>query len=392
MADHINKRRADFRLSARRLADTAHKWLGFTCGAVLVIAGLTGALLAFYIELDGALNPQLRTATPDARASSYEAVYRRLDALPVVAGGYWKIELPPQGGPITSRYYEPQPDGSTRTRLVTVDPVTLRVMRDAHWRETFFTWIYDLHMNLLLGPPGKILMGILAVAMLVMLLSGLANWALPHGDWRSKLRFKRRASRPRRTYDLHKIGGLASVPLMLLCVGTGAMICLPKQVQPILNAFSPLKPQPKAVSGPADGRPRISVDAALRAGPETFAGSTVVWVRVPQGLGDAYDLQIRQSGDPMTRFPKTHVWVDQYSGAVLAIHDPHRDAAGDTVLNWLVPLHDGKAFGIIGRVLVLLLGLFPALLFVTGLMRWKQKRAARHRRRDKHTKAVSHCV
>lgn len=369
------------RMSARRVADMVHRWLGFICGAVLIVAGLTGTLLAFYIELDGALNPHLQGGDPHASPSGYEAAYRRLDALPVAHGGYWKIELPPAGGPITSRYYEPQPDGTSRTRLVTLDPQTLRVMRDAHWRDTFFTWIYDLHMNLLFGPPGKIAMGVLAVGMLVMLLSGVANWMLPQGDWRSKLRFKRRASLPRRTYDLHKLGGLVSVPLMLLCVGTAAMICLPNQVRPILNAFAPLKPAPDVASGPADGRPRISVDSALKAGPVAFPGSTVVWVRVPDAPEASYDLQIRQAGDPMTRFPRTHVWVDQYSGAILATRDPHGDAAGDTVLNWLVPLHDGKAFGMIGRVLVMLLGLFPLLLFVTGTMRWSQKRNARARSR-----------
>jgi uncharacterized iron-regulated membrane protein len=64
---------------------------------------------------------------------------------------------------------------------------------------------------------------------------------------------------------------------------------------------------------------------------------------------------------------------------VLATRDPHKDAAGDTVLNWLVPLHDGKAFGMVGRVLVMILGLFPATLFVTGAMRWVMKRSARRR-------------
>jgi uncharacterized iron-regulated membrane protein len=370
--------------AVRRTADTIHKWLGFLCGAALLVAGLTGTLLAFYMELDGALNPRLRTPSPHARPASYEAVYQRLRTVPVGHPGYWKIEIPPDGGPITSRFYEQHPNDMSRTRMVTLDPGSLQVMRDAFWRDTFFTWLYDLHMNLLFGPPGKIFMGILSVGMIVMLIAGLLNWALPKGTLRSKLKVKHPASLPRRTYDLHKIAGLVTFPLLLLVVGTAAIICLPNQAKPLINTFSPLTVSPDQSSHPIPGKPRIPVDAALALGPKAFPGSTVVWVRVPARPTDSYNLQIRQAGDPMTRFPKTHVWIDQYSGAVLQRRDPHRDSAGDTVLNWVVPLHDGKAFGMIGRVLVLFLGLFPLVLFVTGTMRWLQKRAARLKSASRH--------
>jgi hypothetical protein len=50
---------------------------------------------------------------------------------------------------------------------------------------------------------------------------------------------------------------------------------------------------------------------------------------------------------------------------------PKRGSEG---LNWIVPIHDGKAFGVIGRAWVMLVGLVPAILGVTGLMRWWQKR------------------
>ncbi|MDB5702587.1 MAG: hypothetical protein JWL66_2786 [Sphingomonadales bacterium] len=364
------------RASARRTADNIHRWLGFVGGAVLIVAGLTGTLLAFYMEIDGSVNPLLKTSAPHARPASYEAVYRKLSTLPVAAAGYWKIEQPPGGGPITSRYYEALPGGMSRTRMVTLDPVSLRVMRDAHWQETFFTWIYDLHMNLLFGPPGKIAMGIFAVAMIFMLISGLANWALPKGRIAAKLRFKRNASTARRTYDLHKLIGLFSVPLLILTVGTAAMISLPYPVRPILDAFSPLKPSPTPKSSGTIKGQRIPIDTILSRAASRFPGSATVWIRVPAAAADLYDLQIRQAGDPMTRFPRTHLWIDQYSGRILAVRDPHRDAAGDTVLNWLVPLHDGKAFGMIGRILVMMIGLTPSILLATGIMRWQQKRRA----------------
>jgi len=370
---------------ARRWSDVVHRWLGFSVGAILVITGLTGALLAFYVEIERGLYPHMQTAHPHALPSSYEAVYQRLARLPPVAppGGTWSIEIPPDGGVITSRrYYGALSETAVRpTRMVTLDPLTFDVLRDADWNDTFFTWIYDLHMYLQVGATstiGQVGMGIAAIIMLVMLLSGLGNWLLPRGHLRTKFRLKwNHASRARRTYDVHKLVGVYSVLLLAMTVGTGALISLPDQVRSLLNRFSPLKPlEPSVSSVPFEGARRIPIDEILRRGPEYFPDSRVVWVNVPTLPTQAYDLEIRQAGAPMTRFPRTHLYIDQYTGGVLAVYDPKRDGMGDTILNWLVPIHDGKAFGMIGRVWVMLLGLVPSVMMVTGFMRWRQKRTA----------------
>lgn len=350
-------------------------------GAILVITGLTGTLLAFYVEIERTLYPHMQGADPHVRPSSYEAVYQRLAQLPIEPpGGFWKIEIPPDGGVITSRYISPIESG-VPTRMVTLDPITFEVLRDAHWNGTFFTWIYDLHMYLQFGAMstiGQTGMGIAALVMLVMLLGGLGNWLLPPGRLRAKLRLKwNNTTRPRRTYDVHKLVGACTIVLLTVTVGAGAMISLPNHVHAVLNHVSPLKPSEPAVSSVAfEGGRRLPVDAALAAGPAHFPGSRVVWVRVPSAPTQTYDLQIRQAGAPMSRFPRTHLYMDQYTGRVLAVYDPKVDGFGDTVLNWLVPIHDGKAFGFGGRVAVMLLGLVPAVMFVTGVMRWRQKRTA----------------
>ncbi len=96
------------RASARRFADFSHRWLGVTVGAILVIAGLTGTLLAFCVEIERTAFTHLRTEHPHALPVSYQAVYQRLARLPVaVPGQHWRMEIPPDGGVITSRYQVP---------------------------------------------------------------------------------------------------------------------------------------------------------------------------------------------------------------------------------------------------------------------------------------------
>ncbi|GIX53353.1 hypothetical protein QMTAC487_00310 [Sphaerotilus sp. FB-3] len=82
---------------------------------------------------------------------------------------------------------------------------------------------------------------------------------------------------------------------------------------------------------------------------------------------------------PGDRFPDTLVWIDSTRGEIVARRDPRHFSAGDTVWQWMHPLHSGEGFGPVGRLLVCLCGVLPVLLAVTGLWRWLDKRRARRR-------------
>ena len=64
----------------------------------------------------------------------------------------------------------------------------------------------------------------------------------------------------------------------------------------------------------------------------------------------------------------------------VAVRDGLRDHPADATLAWLHPLHNGEAFGWAGRIVVLLSGLMPWVLGVTGVWRWWHKRRARQGR------------
>jgi uncharacterized iron-regulated membrane protein len=62
---------------------------------------------------------------------------------------------------------------------------------------------------------------------------------------------------------------------------------------------------------------------------------------------------------------------------VLRQSDATQNSSADTFKAWLHPLHNGEAFGLPGRVLACIAGILPTLLFVTGWLRWRQKKRAR---------------
>ncbi|MDZ4151263.1 PepSY-associated TM helix domain-containing protein [Methylicorpusculum sp.] len=51
--------------------------------------------------------------------------------------------------------------------------------------------------------------------------------------------------------------------------------------------------------------------------------------------------------------------------------------------HWQWPLHSGQAFGMTGRLLVFSTGLACPVLFVTGVIRWLQKRRAARKKMHK---------
>ena len=365
-------------LHVRNILRLVHLYLGLTVGLIFVVTGLTGSVLAFYNEIDLTMHAETRAVDSGARPRTYESVYQALRAAHPDRLAYWRIELPDDGGVIAARSLsEADLAGLQFAPLVAwVDPDGPAVVRSAFWGSSdyFFTWIYDLHYRLLLGNTGGIILGFIGLIVLVLVIAGFFLW-WPRGN-RFRGAFWFRPTKPAhgRIYELHNLLGFYSVIFLVVVVTTGTMITLPTYVRPILAQFSELRTPPSVRSTPVAGRTRVTVDTALRAAQAEFPTARPKWIDTPAGNEGVYHFRFYQDGEPSRRFPQTEVWVDQYSGAVLARRDPMREGAGDTIVTWLHGLHVGEAFGLPGRLLVLLLGLVPLVMFVTGTLYWMRKR------------------
>lgn len=381
-------RKSPYARQQASLAARTHRWVGLTLGLVLVVCGLTGAYLAFYLEIEHAAIAPLRSSA-SVQPESFEAVYRALIQVGSPERGQWSIELPydGRGGVITSRFQE----RGNPNRMVSVDPVTLAVVRDVYWGSSVSTWIYELHYRLLMGSAGGTVMGLIGVCLLAMLVAGIVLWWRSGRTLRSRLSFDRKGTRARKIFDIHRLLGLAGSVLLIVSVATATAINLPGQVRPVLTAFSPIVPLQAPRSGAAAGRARITVDEAIARARSHMPHADVRWVQVPNSESAPYAVRFWQPGEPSRRFPRSYVWLDQYDGRVLAVRDAREDTASDRILAWFYPLHSGEAFGLIGRIVVAVLGFTPAILFVTGFLRWRSKtaglRAARRRRAAAHVSA-----
>ena len=366
---------------ARRFWLAVHLYLGLALGGGFVLLGLTGSVLVFYLDLDSLLNPAIRVGHPPAALPSPEAVFGQLRALYPARDGPWRIEMPlAANAPLMARYYTP-PETAGRSfapLMLTLDPGSLAVTSERFWGDYALTWLFDLHYTLLLDKPGRTAVGIVGLAMLVSLLSGLCLWWPSPARLLAALRPVLRSGGVRKTYDMHVLGGVYGMGVLVVLALTGSALALPDTTRELVGRLSDLRERPALASGLiADGAPAISLDAAVHIAQTRFPGAELRWIETPGAAGRPMAIRLYQPGEPGRRFPRTQVWVDPASGGVLAVHDPVGNTGGETFMDWLHPLHNGEALGPVGRWVACLAGLLPGLLFVTGCLRWCHKRRAR---------------
>jgi uncharacterized iron-regulated membrane protein len=352
---------------ARQVVRRVHLWLGLGIGILFALIGLTGSALVFYTGIDAALHPQIAADAdaPDLRSDVWDRALATGRAWRGDPAGKWSIEVTGEGGAIPARYY-PAPGHHADRMMLWFSPDGRRIVRSEPWGGYLMSWLYQLHMQLLVGDAGMQIVGWSGVAMLVLLLSGIAAW-WPRGSWGKAVAFKRDAAPSRRLRDLHKLFGLWNAVFLLILTGTGVLLALPNVTN---GLFAPAPvPAPRS-SGPA----RTSVVAAFDTALRTFPDGRIVFVDVPNRSEQPIRVRLQLPGDPHPRFPGSYVFIDQRSGRVLATHDIRHSGTGTAIMAWIRTLHDGTVGGLTTRIVALLVGLTPTVLFVTGLLHWRARR------------------
>lgn len=352
----------------RRFVRRVHLWLGLGIGLLFALLGLTGSALVFYTAIDAALHPSIRSerAAVDLHSAAWDRALATGRAWRSDPDGKWTLEVTGEGGPIPARYY-PAPGHHADRTMLWFSHDGRRILRAEPWGGYLMSWLYQLHMQLLSGDLGMKIVGWSGVAMLVLLTSGIIAW-WPRGSWRKALVFKRDAAPIRRLRDLHKLGGLWSGGLLLILTGTGVLLALPT-VTVALFAPTPL-PSPRS-AGPAD----TSVVAAFATARQVFPDGRIVFVDVPNRATLPIRVRLQLPGDPHPRFPGSYVFLDQRSGRVLAVHDVRHSGRGSAIIAWIRTLHDGTVGGLATRILAVLIGLMPTVLFATGLLHWRTRQS-----------------
>jgi len=387
----------------RRTLTTLHRVLGLITAGFLFIAGATGALIAWDHELDGLLNPRFYHAEQPsspidaqralALADQVEQQYPRLQVtyLPLATEPDHTLLLGVGAklDPATGRAYE------LDFNQLAVNPVTGETQAQREWgsvsltRENILPFLYKLHYSLHLPDIGMFslglwFMGIIAVGWVLDSVIALCISFPSRRVWKNSFRFRLRGGPTRLNFDLHRSGGVWLWPLILVLAITAVSMNLRDSVMaPIVSVFSTLTPDPHdGLPISAEDQPhtpgvtraavvaRAQQDGAARGFTAPVGG---IFFARQVGLYSVGFFEPQNShGDGGIGNP--YLSYDGKDGRFLGAEVPGEGSAGDLFMALQFPLHSGRIAGVAGRVFVTLLGLGIAMLSVTGLVIWAQRR------------------
>ncbi len=380
-----------------------HMWVGLILGVLLVLVSLSGSILVYDDKLAELFNPAPKANTAGQRLPLTFLADAAREAAGDAASGQVQIVLPEkareaaivrftrapreggemrmgaEGAPRREGAEGARPAGPPGTGAVQVyvDPVSGQVLgvRRAGL-SPLFGFIHQLHGSLALGRDfGRPLVGWLGVAMLALGISGLILWWPKRGQWKYAFKVRKTATGLRFHRELHAAAGIWIFVVFMAVSFSGVAITFPQTVRGIvsLGGTAP-RPAFNLREGPAvepvENAKRLGADHALLTAQKAMPGAEVRSVTVPARPNQAISVAMA------SRFGTTAtLYVNPYTGAVIATRDPANNGGADSFMALQRPMHDGQGnLGGIWEFLVFLSGLVPLLFVITGTIMWLKKR------------------
>ncbi len=241
-----------------------------------------------------------------------------------------------------------------------------------------------LHMTLFL--PSALSSWVL-VALSIMLLgfglSGVYLW------WPGRKRIKTAVAIPKPQSPIslrrcHAGIGFWTSPLIILAGITGLMLTKFDWAEAItapLGASAEFDPAtaPKAVCSQTA---TTSAGDALTTARAKYPGRELASMFLPSATSPVYSIWLRPADSTIPARGNTEVIVDVGCGNVPFARNDAEMKAGDTVLTYLVELHNARLLGLIGEGLIVIQGLALTILPLAGIMLWLWKRRRRRSARS----------
>ncbi|MGL5832169.1 MAG: PepSY-associated TM helix domain-containing protein, partial [Waterburya sp.] len=334
-------------------------------GLILVIVGLTGSILVFQKEIDSVLVKQkFEQVIPQAQTVSLEEVADN------VTQAYanqpdWKLAQ------FVLYYdrdiYRVRLSNSEDQQLeVFVNAYTGKILGDRLRNQGFFGRVYELHYSLLAGSTGFVIVGIAALLMCILAITGLLLWS----GWRnliSGFKIKLNASSKRKNYDIHKVVGIIALVFLAFTGFTGFIWNFYEQTEPAIYALT-LTSKPE-IKSTVIGKSPLAINEIIQQAIATIPEATPTFIDVPTKPDAVFTVYLKQPQD--AQYFANRVEIDRYSGEVLYVVNSQNAKLGDRLLNAFIPMHYGTFGGLPTRILYVFVGFSPMILFVTGLIMYR---------------------
>lgn len=253
--------------------------------------------------------------------------------------------------------------------VVYIDKYRGNITGEDHFQGKWTQWIYDLHVRLLSGTTGETVNGIGALLLVILASTGLVVWWPGVTLWRSGLRFEWRARWRRKNYDFHRLTGFFASLLLMFVALTGAYFAFPKTYEAIVAwaAHTPsVLPAPRTE---VSASRHIALDSIYATAVQAMPVGETTLFTFPQQKNAPYSLR-RMLPEDWRRTGDNLVYLDQYTGQVIRVNYHSQLSWPIRLVRDIYPLHFGTFGGNATRILWIIVGVAPAILYVTGLLMW----------------------
>jgi uncharacterized iron-regulated membrane protein len=337
-----------------------HKWLGISLAILIIPVSLTGAALVWHDWIDRQLYPQRYPAAGPAELPP--SAYAK-GALKLAQPGeiISSLAFPGENGAVQATLAKGSPEGGQPSRAqIWINPTTAEPIGRGGSRDGALGILHVVHGTLMLGAPGRQLVGWMGVAMLLSSLTGVWLWWPLKGGVVRGLRWARR---PDFNSNLHHTGGFwIALPLAVLSA-TGVWISFPSLFGAANGApEGPVQPLAVIAQSP---------DEALAAAQLLVPGevSSIVWPTdrkadwtiTVKGADKSVDVRVKDSDGSASVAP----------------------AKPETLSRTMRRIHDGTGMPLVWQIVIFIGGILPAVLAVTGVLMWLRMR----RRRERHRRS-----
>lgn len=375
----------------RKFSLRLHLWLGMASGLVVVIVCITGCLYVFKDEINEAAQPW-RFVNPQASAL----------LLPSQVTAISDSQLRDSGASPTAITYGEahdavfvdyfQPDAGVTT--VYLNPYNGEVLKTIVKRADdfdFFRFVLDGHRRLWLPRVvGSPIVGYSVLLFLITLITGILLWWPKH--WtrkalRQRLTFRKKLTLSKLNFDLHFVaGGYAALLLVVLCF-TGLIFSLPwfsRAVYAVTSGGEELKPYTLPVSDTLQTfrslhEPLNRLYHQLR---QEEPDATTFYFALPSQKEEVIRVSIVHRRG--SYYQTDNLFFDRHSLTPLQGSGPYAGryteaTAADRFRRMNLDIHDGRIFGLPGKLLMFFASLVGASLPVTGFVIWWRKKSVKRR-------------
>ena len=253
---------------------------------------------------------------------------------------------------------------------VFVNAYTGNILGDRLRDKAFFDKVYSLHYQLFAGNIGTIVVGIAALFLFLLTVTGLILWS----GWRNIIagfKVKLNAHPKRKNYDIHKVVGIVALAFLAMISISGFAWNFYEQTEPAIYSLTFTPKPPEVKSTPTD-KETIAIDEVVRQANAIIPEAKASFISLPTEPEEVFTVYMKQPGD--AQYFANKVEIDRYSGKVLHFVNSQTAKLGNRILNAFTPMHYGTFGGLLTRILYVFVGLSPTVLFFTGLTMYRLRR------------------